>query len=177
MGLRVTDARGATGIDTATVTVTVTTVLNFNDYTPIQSYGGSGHDIDSTMTILNGGATLSIVGNGWKKIAFPYTVTPNTVIEFDFQSSVQGEIHGIGFDLDNIIGDNSIFQLHGTQIWGGAIQAFNNYAGETPKHYVIPVGTYYTGSMLYLTFAMDDDANTAGESVFSNVQVYEAPVN
>jgi hypothetical protein len=77
------------------------TVLNFDNYR-IQSYGG-GQDQNSIVNIEDNGATLHITGNGWKKIEFPYPLSPNTVIEFDFRSSVQGEIHSIGFDNDDII--------------------------------------------------------------------------
>lgn len=145
--------------------------IDFNDYT-IESYGG-GQDENPTVSIEDGGTTLRIVGNGWKKIAFPYDITADTVLEFDFESSVEGEIHGIGFDNDDNLSGNRIFRLYGTQNWGR--NEFDNYAGETPKHYVIPVGQYYTGSFAYLVFANDDDANAAAESIFSNIRVYEAP--
>ncbi|MCP5215640.1 MAG: hypothetical protein H6995_11600 [Pseudomonadales bacterium] len=45
--------------------------------------------------------------------------------------------------------------------------------GGTTKHYVIPVGQFYRGVMQYLFFAMDHDIGATGESVFSNVRVYE----
>ena len=87
----------------------------------------------------------------------------------------QGEIHGIGFDDDNSI-NNPIrtFQLYGSQSWG--ISDFNDYQNAAPdwKHYRIPVGQFYTGAMLYLTFTNDQDAAPQdGESFFSNVRVVE----
>ena len=48
-----------------------------------------------------GGSTLYLVGNRWQQIAYPYVVTSNTVLEFDFQSDAEGEVHGIGLD-DNL---------------------------------------------------------------------------
>ena len=45
------------------------TEVNFHDYLAV--------------TVEDGGATLHIVGNGWRKINFPYVVTPSTVLEFD----------------------------------------------------------------------------------------------
>lgn len=148
-----------------------TLIVNGNNYV-VEPYG-SNQDAGPAVSIEDGGATLRIVGNGWKRISFPYTVLPNTVLEFDFQSSVEGEIHGIGLDENNAEQDVvRTFQLHGTQVFGN--QAFNNYAGETPKHYVIPVGTYYTGNMIYLTFTNDHDVpNPTAESVFSNITVHE----
>ncbi|MCA9927089.1 MAG: multicopper oxidase domain-containing protein [Anaerolineales bacterium] len=147
------------------------TPLDFTAYT-LSSYGGAQDSACGSAVIEDAGATLHINGNCWKKIDFAYNITPNTIVEFDFQSSVEGEIHGIGFDTDDTI-DNpiQIFQLYGTQTWG--LTNFNDYAGETPKHYTIPVGQFYTGNMLSMTFANDDDAGLSGESIFSNVQVYE----
>ncbi|MCP4423896.1 MAG: multicopper oxidase domain-containing protein, partial [Chloroflexi bacterium] len=68
----------------------------------VDTYGGA-QDANPTVSIEDGGDTLRITGNGWKKVAIPYTVTANTMLEFDFESSVQGEVHGIGFDTDDTI--------------------------------------------------------------------------
>lgn len=147
--------------------------INFNDYT-IESYGG-GQDASGSVTVEDGGSTLHMVGNLWKKISFPYVVTADTVLEFDFKSTVQGEIHGIGFDVDNSISSGYTFRVYGTQGWG--IGAFANYGGSAPdwKHYTIPVGQYYTGSMNYLIFAMDHDGGSSnGENYFRDVAVYES---
>ncbi|MCP4421773.1 MAG: multicopper oxidase domain-containing protein [Chloroflexi bacterium] len=155
--------------------IDVLPVLDFNSYT-IDSYGGS-QDIVDTTTVEDGGATLRIVGNSWKRIDFPYTLTPHTVIEFDFMSGTQGEVHGIGFDTDDTINNPiQVFQLYGTQPWG--INHYQDYAADAPnwKHYKIFAGQFYTGAMDYLTFAMDDDASAAGESAFRNIRVYEQPL-
>ena len=163
----------ATATETATPTPTVAPgAINFHNYT-IQSYGGS-QDASATFSIEDGGATLHIVGNSWKKIAFPYNVTPNTYLEFDFRSSAQGEIHGMGFDNDDNISDNYTFKVYGTQDWG--ITAYNNYAASAPqwKHYTIHVGQHFSGSMIYLTFTNDHDVSSpTAESVFRNVTVYD----
>jgi hypothetical protein len=60
----------------------------------LQSYGPQ--DVQVTVTITNNGRALKLKGNGWKKINLPYEVTARTVLEFDFESSVEGEVHGIG---------------------------------------------------------------------------------
>ncbi len=115
--------------------------------------------------------TLYLQGNRWQKIDFPYTVTANTVLEFDFSSGSEGEIHAIGFDTDDSLSSTWTFKVYGTQNWGNL--DFDNY-GSGVKHYVIPVGQYYTGSMNYLFFIMDHDVSSpTGESRFSNVKVYE----
>jgi len=90
--------------------------IDFYDYT-IESYT-AGDDISGTVTVEDSGRTLKMVGNLWKKIAYAYTVTTNTILEFDFKSGAQGEIHGIGFDTDNNHSSDKTFELYGTQTWG-----------------------------------------------------------
>ena len=162
---------------TATVTVNVEAappaeVINFNDFS-IDSYGGR-QDFTGTFFVENGGTTLRLTGNTWKKIDLPYTITANTVLEFDFSSTSQGEIHGIGFDTNDNITSSRTFQVYGTQNWGN--RTFDNYsAGAGTVHYTIPVGQFYTGSVINLFFTNDHDVgNPTAESVFSNVRVYEA---
>lgn len=159
-------------IGTVAPAVAQGTVLNLNDYT-LSSYGGTQDGAcGSGSAIEDGGITLHLTGNCWKQIDFAYNVTSNTILEFDFQSGTEGEIHGIGFDTDNTINNPiQVFQLYGTQSWG--LLDFNDYAGETPKHYTIPVGQFYTGSFTSMTFTNDSDAGPIGESIFSNIQVYE----
>ena len=99
-----------------------------------------------------------------------YTVTSNTVIEFEFSSSSQGEIHGVGFENDNSLTSSRYFKVHGTQSYG--ITNFDNYTSGTVS-YTIPVGNSYTGSMSRLVFINDNDAGSGNNSIFSNVRIYE----
>jgi len=149
--------------------------IDFDNYT-LQSYGGQ--DLSGTATVEDSGLTLKLVGNRWKKISYSYTLTTNTVIEFDFRSGAQGEIHGVAFDDDDTISSDKTFQLYGTQNWG--IDSNRTYSASAPdwKHYKIAVGSHYTGAMTHLAFIMDHDAGATGESYFRNVRVYEssAPV-
>ena len=141
----------------------------------VDSYGGAEQDVSATVAIEDDGATLHLTGNGWKSTDHPYTVTADTILEFDFRSGVEGEIHGIGFDTDGAISENTTFQLYGTQDWGiGGQDSYDGSAGEW-QHYRIRVGDYFTGSFDRLTFVNDHDVNGAtAESLFSNVRVYEA---
>jgi len=146
--------------------------INFNTYSP-SSFGSE--DVKPTMTIEDGGNTLHISGNSWKKIGLPYTITPYTVLEFDFKSSFQAEVNGIGFDTDQSMSSGYTFKLYGTQGWGISVPSYN-YASSVPnwKHYRIPVGEYFTGSMVYMVFVNDHDVtNPTGESYFSNIKVFE----
>lgn len=145
--------------------------IDFNDYT-VDTYT-TNQDIEGVVAIEDDGATLSITGNTWKQISFQYDITPQTILSFDFASSNQGEIHGIGLDEDLIHNGGNAFQLYGSQVWN--IQDFNVYDGNgSEQSFVIPIGQYYTGPMKYLFFVMDDDvSDPQGESRFSNVNVYE----
>lgn len=147
--------------------------INFNSYT-VGSYG-SGQDGGSSA-IQDAGATLFLQQNAWKSITYNYTVTANTVIEFDFRSTAEGEIHGIGFDSDDAISSNLTFQVHGTQNWG--LLNYNNYSPTAWTTYTIPVGSFYTGTFNRLFFVCDNDAApTTGTSYFRSVKIYESSCN
>jgi len=135
------------------------------------SYGGSNQDRNGSVSLLNHGQTVTLTGNTWKAVALPTTVTPNTVMKFNFSSANQGEIHGIGLAKNTSLNGNTIFQLYGSQKWGQ--RSYHNYNGDgSVQTYRIPVGQIYTGSFNYLVFAMDHDiANPTGESTFSNIQL------
>ena len=145
-------------------------IVNFND-TPIISYGGNQDQ--GSATILDNGATVRLNNNAWKAILLDYEVTENTMISFDFGSTKQGEIHGIGFDNNNSISSNRTFRLFGTQNWG--ISAYDNYTNVGYwTSYSIPVGDFYQGEFNRLFFVMDHDAQPRdGNSYFTNIQIYE----
>lgn len=164
------------GVATATVTVRVLPpadeAVDFNAYR-IDPYGGRQDRVGAALA-EDGGVALRLLGNTWKKIDLPYTITPNTILEFDFASSSQGEIHGIGLDDNATITSARTFRIAGSQDWG--VDDFANYAGHGELvHYVIPVGQYYTGAVAHLFFVNDQDvASPDAMSVFRHVRVYEA---
>ena len=124
--------------------------------------------------IKNNGAALHLTGNRWKMIDYPYTVTPHTVLEFDFASTAQGDLHGIGFDSNTSISSALTFRVYGTQDWGRDEFAVYD-ASRGVYHFVIPVGQSYTGKATALVFVNDHDvANPDAESIFSNVRIYES---
>ncbi len=128
-----------------------------------------------TMAIEDNGSTLHLTGNVWKTMPVNYNVTPNTVIELNFKSTAEGEVHGIGLDTDKGLDEIRTFKLYGTQSYGK--EMYNNYSAFAPewKHYIIPVGQYYTGPHMNLYFGNDHDDVTppTAESYFSNVTIYE----
>ncbi|MEL7251529.1 MAG: M12 family metallo-peptidase [Bacteroidota bacterium] len=144
--------------------------IDFNDYT-IDSYG-LNQDAGS-YSVLDDGETLYLENNAWKSIAFPYEITRSTVIAFDFRSTRQGEIHGIGFDNNVSISYGYTFKVHGTQNWG--LANYDNYTGDASwQSYEIPVGEFYVGTADRLFFATDHDGGARnGNSWFRNVRIYE----
>lgn len=165
--------------DTVTVTLGIITsnlkVMVFEELKslPILTYD-SAQDANPAVTIL-GARSVTIDGNGWKMIDLTsVNITADTVLEFDFSSTYEGEIHGIGFDNDTVMSGDYTFQLYGiTADWSTSHQ-LENYDSEAPntKHYVVNVGAYYTGAFRYLFFVGDDDAAPLGNGTFSNIRIY-----
>ncbi|NJC26500.1 zinc-dependent metalloprotease [Neolewinella antarctica] len=150
---------------------TVCSTVDFNTYPP-NTYGGNQ---DRGTVSVQSAESIQLSGNAWKDINLNYTVTPNTVITFDFGSTTRGEIHGIGFDNDNGISSPTTFKLFGTQNWG--IRDFDTYtAGDlgTWKSFTIPVGDYFTGAFNRMVFANDHDSSPQNAtSFFRNIRIYE----
>ncbi|MDF1697429.1 MAG: zinc-dependent metalloprotease [Saprospiraceae bacterium] len=145
------------------------TEIDFNNYT-VNSYGGS-QDNGTSQDVGNGDG-VAIFNNAWKSISLNYTVTANTVLEFQFGSTAQAEIHGIGFDNNNSISSGFTFQLYGTQNWGNSDFDYTSFGNW--QSFTIPVGQYYTGSFDRLFFVDDNDANpTTGNSYFRFIKIYE----
>ncbi len=141
--------------------------LDFSNFT-ISSF--SNQDSDGTFILENSGNSLVLTNNTWKYVNYPYNVTSQTVIEFSFQSTNQGEIHGIGFENDNNLTSNRYFKVHGTQNYG--ITNYDNYSSGNTT-YIIPVGSFYTGIMDRLVFINDNDSGSGNNSTFSNIKIYE----
>lgn len=144
--------------------------FDFNEDTP-ETYG-TNQDIGQ-LAVLDDGATIRLHNNAWKAIEMPYTVTEDTWISFWFRSTKIGEVHGIGFDNNDVVSPDLTFQVHGTQNWG--IQNFNDYPDDGSwKYYQIPVGDFYTGDAEYLFFVADHDVGTRdGNSFFREVKLSE----
>ena len=145
--------------------------LNFNNFT-INPF--ADQDASGDYSIGTSGESISLTNNTWKFIDMNYTVTQNTVIEFEFSSTSEGEIHGLGFENDNSLTPTRYFKVHGTQNYG--ITNFDNYTSGTVT-YVIPVGSSYTGNMDRLVLINDNDNGTGNNSTFSNIKIYEGSCN
>lgn len=139
--------------------------------TTISSYGGSQDQ--GSSEIVNNGSVLRLENNAWKAIMMEYDITPNTVLEFEFFSTAEGEIHGIGFDDDNSISYSLTFKVYGIQSWGRL--EYDTYpGGGVWKKYSIPVGKFYTGLADRLFFACDNDRYPyGGNAYYRNVRIHE----
>ncbi len=118
--------------------------------------------------------TLHLTGNTWKKVAQDYTITGDTMLSFDFRSTVEGEIQGIGFSDDNNYDASEVLQLFGTQAWG--VDGPDYTGGGDWQSFEINVSDFFAigTDVSYLTFINDDDANSLADSWFRDVTLYEA---
>jgi len=143
---------------------------NFNA-NPIIGYD-PGQDLGN-YNIQDAGATVYIENNSWKALDIDYTVTNNTVIAFDFKSTIQGEIHEVSFDNDLSLAPLHRMVLYGTQGYAGNYNV-GTYTNQGQwQSYAIPIGNFFTGNFKYLVLTADDDNGVVGNSWFRNVSIYE----
>lgn len=134
-----------------------------------------GQYSNGQVVLENEGRLLRIMNNGWYMVDLSQVeITADTVLEFDFSNSIEGEIHGIYLDDDaSDINEELCFKFTGSQDWGD--HDLNDYDSSRPdpKHYKINIGSYYTGTYRYLVFVQDhDDGSSDAVSTFSNVRIY-----
>jgi len=146
-----------------------TVPVNFNAVGTSSAFGAQ--DASSDFTISQDGSEITLRNNTWRKTNRTYTITPNTVIEFDFRSDNEGEVQGIGFSSGSSINGNEYFVLSGTQTFG--IRDFVYAAQNQTQHFVINVGGFYTGTNLNLVLINDDDVGVGSDSRYSNLLIYE----
>jgi len=163
--------------DPATVTLgVVSTTIQVSVFGNVSHYTPEDYDpgqVDNATTEIIGARQIEITGNGWIMIDLTSVdIAADTRLSLDFSNSVEGEIHGVGFDIDDSVNPDSCFQFAGSQDWGD--QNLNDYDPERPtvKHYDIPVGQYYTGTYRYLYLVHDDDANIGAVATFANLRIY-----
>ncbi|MBB6431748.1 primosomal replication protein N, partial [Algisphaera agarilytica] len=128
-------------------------------------------DLAGGVAYASGGTSATLTGNAWKRYDLGYTLTADTVLEFDLNVVDGGEIIAIGFDTDNEFRNGiSAFQLSGSDTWSSANQSQRNGSGS----YQIRVGDFFTGAMTHLVLAADDDADSSVNVTFTNLKVYES---
>ncbi len=128
------------------------------------------------VTRADDGASLTLAGDGWLKFPLAYTVTADTVLEFTVDTVAPGEIVAIGLENNDVNSDNKrLFHVAGSQNWTNAWTDFKDYVTATgPKTYVVPIGTFYTGSMTHLAIANDNDAGSKKiYARYANIRIHE----
>ncbi len=140
------------------------------DFTSTVSY--SNQDASSNVQLADGGMTIILADNTWRRTTQTFDITADTILEFTFSSTSEGEIHAIGFDADDSISETQYFKLYGTQSSG--LTNFETYSGSGEVTYQIPVGQYFTGSNMYMTLVNDQDSGSGANSTYKNVRVYDS---
>ena len=145
--------------------------IDFNSFT-LTSY--SNQNASNSVSVSASGDDLTLTNNTWVRSTQSFNVTADTVVEFTYSSTDQGEIHAIGFDNNDTLNDDPRhFQFWGTQNWTGTGRIDYNpkYSGSGNQSFSIPVGQSYTGNM-FLVFTNDNDSGN-GNGTFSCVRVFE----
>ncbi|MEO9781898.1 MAG: PA14 domain-containing protein [Sedimentitalea sp.] len=175
-GLRQTLTRDAGSDDTGTDD-TGSTDENLELYvngvlSELSSYGNAEDAGKATVSSNDHRVILS--NNAWKSIAIDATITEDTYLIFDYQSSAEGEVHAIGFDRNNAVSPDWLFQLDGTETYGLQDENGKYTTGSGYQTYAIKVGDYFQGDFNRLVLAMDDDADVGGNSAFRNITIADA---
>ncbi|MFV0243950.1 MAG: Ig-like domain-containing protein [Qingshengfaniella sp.] len=141
------------------------TVRSYRDAT------GRGQD-EGQATVSADQTAVTLSQNAWKWLELDYEVTANTVIAFDFSTTKEGEILGIGFDTDTRISEQWFLQVYGSQAFGHN-QGIDRYSGTGTQSYEIAVGQYFQGSFDRLVLSNDNDAWSGGAATYSNIRIWE----
>ena len=149
--------------------------IDFSSFA-LQSYSNQDANPGGADPSANGDS-LTLTGNTWKRSAISYDVTSDTVVEFEFSSTNEGEIHAIGFDANQTLNDDPAhFQFYGFQNWTGTakIDYTPKYSGNGSfQSFSIPVGQTITGNNMRLVFTNDNDAGSSNNGTFRCVRVFE----
>ncbi len=150
-------------------------LVNFSS-SPFTSYS-AGQDLGGSVNVTsaeNYGVELS--GNAWKKIAYNYTVTSNTVVEFDYKSTIQGELQGFALETDNNFQTGAkIIQLYGTDKNVQYFDRLYDYDGSGDwQHFMVSASDYLTGPVSSIAFINDHDLGAQNaNSFYQNFRIYE----
>ncbi|MBJ2135072.1 right-handed parallel beta-helix repeat-containing protein [Paraglaciecola chathamensis] len=117
---------------------------------------------------------ITLRGNTWKAIAFNYTITPKTIIEFDLTRTGKSEIIGVAFETDNNLTNERLIKFFGSQSWklNGPTSTTNN----KKERLTLNIGQYLTGDIDRIVFVLDNDVakeKSPPEATFQNIQIYE----
>ena len=171
---------GNGGSDTGNVSIQLNStnpvdpdVLDFTGASFI-SYNGS-QDAGGSIGVIEAGAGVEISGNAWKRTAFDYTITEDTVISFEYRSTVQGEVQGFSLDNDNSQFTGTSYQLYGIETPYTFTRDFQYTDIGNWQSFTIDVGSYQAGDVVnWFGFVNDHDGGSKnGTSFYRNISIYE----
>jgi hypothetical protein len=129
---------------------------------------------DGSGSVIAAGGAVTLQGDAWKSIEINHVITGNTLLEFDYQSNVEGDRQGIGFENDPFPSSNQFLKLHGIKKWGNT--TFENYTPAGVVNYVIPIGAIINvgnplvGRLYERLVFMNEEG---GDGTYSNIRLYE----
>lgn len=135
-------------------------------------------NIGSYTVDVQNGNQLDITGNTWLQLPVNTTVTPDTVLQFDFRSTQKGDIHAIGLDADNSYQYNpdafNAFRLYGSEWFGPNSNTYKYTNSGNWQTFTINLGQYFSGNFDHIYFANDHDVTSPiAQSSFRNIQFFE----
>ena len=138
------------------------------------SYNGS-QDAGGSIGVIEAGAGIEVSGNAWKRMAFDYTITENTLITFEFRSTQEGEVQGFSLDNDNSQFTGTSYQLYGTETPYTFTRDFEYTDIGNWQSFTIDVGAYQAGDVVnWFGFVNDHDGGSKnGTSFYRNISIYE----
>lgn len=131
----------------------------------------ANQDQNGGIEILDDGCTLKMTGNTWKFSSLNYLLTTDTLFEFDFKVETEGEIQGFALSngMPQAIDPSKTYNLAGTFNW--AIEDFKYNNSGNYQHLSIPLGLYYAGNDVNISFVNDDDENSEAVLYFRNLRI------
>lgn len=147
--------------------------VDFND-SSFDSYGSQ--DVDGNVVVSASGDQVDFAGNTWQQTSLSYTVTQNTIIEFDFKSTVEGELQGFVLETDsNFQTGSNVIQLYGTDNDSYFDTSYQYTSLGDWQHFVIDVSDYVIGEITSLAFVNDDDRSPQNSnSSYRGFAIYDA---
>ena len=158
------------------------------DADALSDFQGNFNADSATTTVSDDGRRIEVTGNKWQLVGKNYTVTEDTVLTFEFRSSKEGAIHGIGFQNAGTGQDSGrVVRLSGVQNWGVNVSDYGGSyykSGNGWTRYEVPIGEVYgdtnnLGDADSLIIVNDCDGNEgiscgAHDSAYRNVAVSES---
>jgi len=125
-------------------------------FRPVQPYDPD--ELSDGRTEVDEQGELTLLGNVWTSLSYDYTVTPDTMLRFEYRGDVTGELHAIGLDNNDQHDDAArLFRLDGTgESRDFFLEPGTTYTGGDWQTFEIPVGDFYTGAMDRLVFVQVD---------------------